>query len=257
MSQIHSTAVISEGAQIGDGAEIGPYCVISANAVIGAGANLKSHVVVDGRTKVGANCRLFPFASVGTRTQDLKYKGGTTHVEIGDNTTVREYVTINSGTEDGEVTRVGSGCSLLAYSHVAHGCQVGDGVIMSNGVQLAGHVIVEENVIIGGLSGVHQFVRVGAGCMIGGCTKIGKDLAPYLLADGNPAKIHGLNSIGLKRRGASDTVIKALKRAYKTIYREGLPVKEAISKAESEQESCEELERFIGFVRDSERGILR
>lgn len=257
MSNIHPTAVIGDGADIGEGAEIGPYCVIGPDAKVGGGTVLKSHVVLDGHTTIGSNCTIFPFASIGTQTQDLKFKGGTTYVEVGDDTTLREYVTVNSGTEDGEVTRVGSGCNLLAYSHVAHGCQVGNGVIMSNAVQLAGHVIVEDYAIIGGISGVHQFVRIGTMCMVGGCTKIGQDLAPYLLADGNPAKVHGINSIGLKRRGVPDETCKTLKKAFKIIYRDKLPVKDAVAKVKAELDECEELERLIAFVQASERGILR
>ncbi len=257
MSRIHPTAVVGAGAQISESAEIGPYCVVGPDVKVGDGSVLKSHVVLDGHTTIGSNCTIFPFASIGTQTQDLKYKGGTTYVEIGDDTTLREYVTVNSGTEDGEVTRVGSGCNLLAYSHVAHGCQVGNGVIMSNAVQLAGHVIVEDFVIIGGISGVHQFVRIGTMCMVGGCTKIGQDLAPYLLADGNPASVHGLNSIGLKRRGVSDETCKTLKKAFKIIYRDNLALKDAIAKVKAELDSCSELDRFMDFVQGSERGILR
>lgn len=257
MSSIHPTAVIADGAEIGGGAEIGAYCVIGPHVRIGAGACLMPHVVVDGHTVLGAGCRVFPFASIGTQTQDLKYKGGTTHVEIGENTTLREYVTVNSGTEDGEVTRVGRDCTLLAYSHVAHGCRVGNGVIMSNAVQLAGHVVVEDFVIIGGISGVHQFVRIGTMCMVGGCTKVGQDLPPYLLADGNPASVHGLNSIGLKRRGVSDDVASTLKKAYKIVYRDGLVLKDAVQIMRSELTPCAELNHFIGFLAESERGILR
>lgn len=257
MSNIHPTAVVADGAVIGDGVEIGAYCVIGPHVKIGAGTTLMPHVVVDGRTSLGAGCRVFPFASLGTQTQDLKFKGGTTYVEIGDNTTLREYVTVNSGTEDGEVTRVGSSCTLLAYSHVAHGCRVGNGVIMSNAVQLAGHVIVEDFVVIGGISGVHQFVRIGTMCMVGGCTKIGQDLPPYLLADGNPASVHGLNSIGLKRRGVSDDAASTLKKAYKIVYRDGLVLRDAINVIKSDLPPCAELDRFIGFLAESERGILR
>ena len=257
MSKIHSTAIISDGAEVGEEAEVGPYCVVGPNVKIGAGTKLMSHVVVDGNTTIGANCQLYPFASIGTQTQDLKFDGGQTFVEVGDDTTLREYVTVNSATVDGEVTRVGKGCNLLAYSHVAHACQVGDGVIMSNAVQLAGHVIVEDFAIIGGLSGVHQFVRIGTMCMVGGCTKIGQDLAPYLLADGNPARVPGLNSIGLKRRGVPPDACKTLKAAFKIVYREGLPVKDALAKVDDELDGGEELNRFIGFIRESERGILR
>lgn len=257
MSLVHPTAIVPASAEIGDGVEIGPYCVIGSDVRIGSGTKLMSHVVVDGFTAIGANCTLFPFASIGTQTQDLKYKGGKTFVEIGDDTTLREYVTVNSGTEEGEVTRVGSGCTLLAYSHVAHACQVGNGVIMSNAVQLAGHVVVEDLVIIGGMSGVHQFVKIGTMCMVGGCTKIGQDLPPYLLADGNPAAVHGLNSIGLKRRSVPVAARSALKKAFKIVYREGLSTKDALIKVDSEVEKLPELTRFIDFVRSSERGILR
>ncbi|MFO7534729.1 MAG: acyl-ACP--UDP-N-acetylglucosamine O-acyltransferase [Kiritimatiellia bacterium] len=257
MSVIHPTAIVAAGAELGPDVAVGPYCVIGPHVKIGAGAVLKSHVVVEGHTTLGAGCTIFPFASLGQQTQDLKFKGGVTHVSVGDKTTVREYVTINSGTSDGEWTRVGAGCHIMATCHVAHGCEVGDGVIMANGASLAGHVKVEAMAVIGGLSGVHQFCRVGSMAMVGGMTKVTQDLPPCLIADGNPAAIHGVNLIGLQRRQISEEVQRSMKAAFKILYRSNLTTSEAMARVEAELPSNPQLSHFIQFVKTSERGILK
>ncbi|MDA0989976.1 MAG: acyl-ACP--UDP-N-acetylglucosamine O-acyltransferase [Verrucomicrobia bacterium] len=257
MTNIHATAVIGDGADIGDGVTIGPYCVIGPKVRIGDGAQLHSHVVVDGRTTIGAGCHLFPFASIGTQTQDLKFSGGATFVEIGANTTLREYVTVNAGTNEGEITRVGSGCHLMAYSHVAHACVVGDGVIMANCATLAGHVIVEDQAIIGGLAGVHQFVRVGRMCILGGCTKVTQDCMPFMMIDGNPAQVHGLNSVGLKRKGVKAETQKRLKQAFRIICREDLATQKAMEKIREDVPGCPELDHLLAFIESSKRGIVK
>ena len=254
---IHPTAIVNKGAVLGEGVEIGPYSIIGPNVVIGDNTRLMSHVVLDGWTKIGKDCTIFPFASIGTQTQDLKYKGAKTFVEIGDRTTIREYVTVNSSTNEGETTRVGSGCLLMACSHVAHACEVGNGVIMANYVGLAGHIVVEDNAILGGMAGVHQFVRIGRLCMIGGYSKVIKDCPPYMTIDGNPAEVRGLNSEGMKRKNVDPKAQKLLKEAYRILCREGLSTSSALEKIEAELEKCLELEHLISFIKKSERGITK
>lgn len=257
MTNIHSTAVVDKAAQIGQDVFIGPYCVIGPNVSIHDGAELISHVVIDGWTTIGKGCRVFPFACLGMQTQDLKYKGGKTFVVIGENTMLRESVTVNSGTNEGEVVKVGSGCLIMAYCHVAHGCTVGDGVIMSNVATLAGHVIVEDHAIISGLTGIHQFVRVGTMCMVGGLSKITQDCPPYMLIDGNPSAVIGLNSVGLKRKNVTEDVQHTLKKAHKIIFRQGLATSQAIDKVQSELTPCAELQHLVDFIKKSERGIVK
>jgi UDP-N-acetylglucosamine acyltransferase len=257
MTDIHQTAVVGKGAELGDGVQIGPFCVIGPNVTIGSGTKLMSHVVLDGLTKIGRDCAIFPFASIGTQTQDLKFKGGKTYVEVGDRTTLREYVTINSGTNDGEVTKVGSGCHICAYAHVAHACKVGNEVIMSNCATLAGEVVVEDQVIIGGLTAAHQFVRIGRLCMVGGCTAVRQDCPPFMIVAGNPAEVAGLNSVGLKRKNVGEETQAELKRAYKMLYRDGLSTSQALEKMRAELGMSAEVEHLISFIAGSERGITK
>jgi UDP-N-acetylglucosamine acyltransferase len=254
---IHPTAVIAEGAQLDVDVEIGPYCIVGEKVKIGAGTRLHSHVVIDGDTTIGRECRIFPFASVGTQTQDLKFRGGSTSVEIGDRTTLREYVTVNSGTNEGEITHVGSDCSILAYCHVAHACHVGNDVVMSNGATLAGDVIVEDQAIIGGMTGVHQFTRIGRLCMVGACSKIIKDCPPFMIVDGVPSQVRGVNAVGLERKGLSTETRDELKRAYRAIYRKGLSTQQAIEEIKQEISGCAEVDHLLSFIGDSKRGIVK
>jgi UDP-N-acetylglucosamine acyltransferase len=256
MTSIHPTAIVSKDAVLGDGVEVGPYCVIGEHVKIGDGTRLMSHVVVDGRTTVGAGCALFPFACIGTQTQDLKYQGGKTYVEIGDRTTLREYVTVNSGTSDGEVTRVGSGCHIMAYCHVAHACRVGNGIIMSNAATLAGEVTVEDHAVIGGLTAVHQFCRIGAMSMIGGCSGVTQDVPPYLMAVGRPAEAVGLNSILMRRKEVTPEARGAIKDAYRIFYRRGLNTTQALDAIEKELPKLPEIESMVRFARESKRGLI-
>ena len=257
MTNVHPTAIIHPGAELADGVEIGPYSVVGPNVRIGSGTRLMAHVFVDGWTAIGSDCVIFPFASIGTRTQDLKYKGGQPRVEIGDRNTVREYVTVNAATSDGDVTKIGSDCLLMAYVHVAHDCILGNGVIMANAATLAGHVIVEDMVGIGGLCGVHQFVRLGKLCYTGGFSKITQDIPPFMIADGAPVSIHTINSVGLKRRGISDESQGLLKKAYKILYRENLSVSQAVEKIEKELQLVPEIKYLIDFIKNSTRGITK
>jgi UDP-N-acetylglucosamine acyltransferase len=257
MSSIHSTAVIHPNARIGAGCVIGPYCVIGENVALGGHCRLHSHVVIDGHTTLGGENEIFPFASIGLKTQDLKWKGGITRTQIGSHNTFREYVTIHSATGDGEVTTVGSHNHILAYSHIAHNVTLGDHIIMSNVATLGGHITVEDQAIIGGLAAVHQFCRIGRMAFIGGCSKVTQDVPPYMLADGNPAQVRTTNKVGLERNGVPEEAQAALRQAYKILFREGLTNANALARIEAELPNLPELRHLIEFVRLSERGISK
>jgi UDP-N-acetylglucosamine acyltransferase len=254
---ISPTAVIHPKAQIGAGCFIGPYCVIGENVALGPGCRLHSHVVIDGHTTLGENNEIFPFASIGLKTQDLKWKGGITRTQIGSNNTFREYVTIHSATGDGEVTKVGSRNHILAYSHIAHNVTLGDHIIMSNVATLAGHIQVEDRAVIGGLAAVHQFCRIGTMAIIGGCSKVVQDVPPYMLADGNPARTRTINKVGLERNGVSEEAQTALKHAYKILFRDRLTIPNALSRIESELPPLPEVRHLVAFARGSERGLSK
>lgn len=257
MADIDPKAVVHPEARLGEGVKIGPFCTVGPQVTLGNGTELKSHVVVDGDTVLGEECVVWPFASLGTQSQDLKFNGGTPGVRIGDRTTLREYATVNAATADGDLTKVGNDCLLMAYSHVAHDCIVGDGVIMANAATLAGHVIVEDYAILGGLTGVHQFVTVGTLSITGGCSKVVQDIPPYMTADGNPLKIRGINKIGLERKGISSETIKALRDVYKLVYREKMGVKDMMEASQKSIPRLPEVERLESFIETSERGVTR
>jgi UDP-N-acetylglucosamine acyltransferase len=254
---IHSSAVIAPGAVIGEGVTIGPFSVIGGNVEIGAGSTIAPHVVIDGHTRLGAKVQVFQFASVGAPPQDLKYAGEPTRVEIGDGTILRESVTVHRGTEPGGgLTRIGAGCLIMAYAHVAHDCRIGDRVILANGVQLAGHVSIEDFAILGGLCAVHQFARVGSSAMLGGGTMASKDVVPFVHCAGNrDVQLHGINSLGLRRRGFSEQRIRTLKDAYRVLFRSGLRLSKAIQEVEASVETNEDVAHLLAFIRESERGI--
>jgi len=254
---IHPTAIIHPKAKIGKGCQIGPYCIIGEHVQLGDGCKLHSHIVIDGHTKLGKENEIFPFASIGLKTQDLKWKGGITRTEIGDHNTFREYVTIHSATSDGEMTSVGSHNNILAYSHVAHNVTLGNHVIMSNLAALAGHVTVEDHAVIGGLAAVHQFCRIGRLAMIGGCSKVVQDIPPFMIGDGNPAETRTVNKVGMERNGVSEAAQTVLRQAYKILFREGLTIPNAVAKIEKELPPLPEIRHLIQFVRASERGISK
>jgi len=254
---IHPTAIIHPDARIGADCHIGPYCIIGEHVELGADCRLHSHVVVDGHTKLGCANEIFPFSSIGLKTQDLKWKGGVTRTDIGDHNTFREYVTIHSATSDGGVTRVGSHNNLLAYSHVAHDCVVGNHIIMSNSATLAGHVSVADHAVLGGLTGVHQFCRIGQMAMIGGYSKVVQDIPPFMIADGNPAETRSINKVGLTRNNVAETTQAALRQAYKILFREGLLTAKAIERMEKDLPPVPEIKLLIEFVHTSERGLAR
>lgn len=257
MSNIHPTAIVAPGAELGEGVEIGPYCIVGSDVRLGANTRLIGHVVVEGHTTVGEDCEVHPFARLGGRSQDLKYSGGITYVEIGDRTVLRECVTVHSGTKEGEVTRVGSGCLLMAYSHVAHGCTVGHKVIISNSTQLAGEVVIEDQATISGLVGIHQFCRVGTMSMVGGALKITQDVPPYMLIDGNKPVVYGINAVGLTRRGVGEDVRNALKLAYRLIYRSKIALADALKSIENDLPDMPELKHLVNFYRTTSRGVIR
>ena len=254
---IHPTAVIHPAAQIGAGCRIGPYSVIGEHAVLGDGCKLHSHVVIDGHTRLGRRNEVFPFASIGLQTQDLKWKGGITRTEIGDDNTFREYVTVNSATADGETTVVGSDNHILAYCHIAHNVTLGDHIVMSNVATLAGHVTVEDYAIIGGLAAIHQFCRIGKMSIVGGCSKVVQDVPPFMLADGNPAETRTINKVGLERNGVSEEAQAALKQAYRILFRERLTISNAIVRIETELPKLPEIAHLLQFAKASERGLSK
>ena len=257
MSNIHPTAIVEEGAVLGEGVKLGAYCVVGPHVKIGDKTELMAHAVVDGYTTIGSECVIHPFARIGGQTQDLKYKGGAPGVIVGDKTVLRECVTINAGTHDGEMTEVGSGCLLMAYSHVAHACKIGNGVIIANGTQLAGDVTVEDFAIIEGLCGVVQFRRIGTMAFLGGYTKATKDVPPFMIADGLDIEIRGFNKVGMERRGVSEESRAAVKEAYRILYRKKLPLAEAIELIEKDVAQTPEIKYLLDFIRSSESGIVR
>lgn len=254
---IHSTAIIHPKAEIGSGCEIGPYCIVGEHVVLGDGCRLHSHVVIDGHTRIGKGNQIYPFASIGLQTQDLKWKGGVTRTEIGDNNTIREFVTIHSATSEGDATVVGSRNNILATCHIAHDCQLGSDIIMSNVGSLAGHVVVEDRAVIGGLAAIHQFCRIGKFSMIGGCSKVVQDVPPFMIADGNPAETRTINKVGMERHGVSEEAQAAMKTAYKILFREGLNISNAIARIEADLPPFPEIKHLVEFVKTSERGISK
>jgi UDP-N-acetylglucosamine acyltransferase len=254
--KLHPTALVSSKARIDKDVEIGPYSIIEENVTIRGGCTICPHVHILGHTEIGAGCRIFTGAVIGSCPQDLKYKGEKTYLKIGENNTIREFVTINPGTSEGESTIVGSNNLLMAYVHIGHNCIIGNNVIIANAGTLAGHVIVEDYAIIGGLVGIHQFCRVGRHSITGGCSKIVKDIVPYVTADGNPAVPYGINKIGLKRRNFQAEKISCIEEVYKKLFRSGLNVSDAVAGIEK-MEKSEEISFVVEFIKKSERGIAR
>jgi UDP-N-acetylglucosamine acyltransferase len=262
MSKIHQTAIIEPGAQLDESVEVGPYAVIGAHVVIGAGTTVGSHSVIEGHTTIGRENRIGHYASIGGRPQDMKYRDEPTRLVIGDRNTIREFTTLHTGTaQDQGLTSIGDDCWIMAYVHVGHDCRLGNNVIMSSNAQLAGHVIVEDHAIVGGMSGVHQFVRIGAHSMLGGASALVQDVPPFVIAAGNKAEPHGINVEGLRRRGFTPDAISALRQAYRIVYKSGLSLEEAkvqlkeLSTAGGEGDAP--VKAFGDFIATSQRGIIR
>ena len=255
---LHSTAIVAAGATLAQGVEIGPFSVVGPEVRIGEGTVVGAHVVLAGRTTLGRNNRVFPFSSIGDIPQDRKYTGDPTRTVIGDDNVIREFVSINAGTaQDRGVTTIGNGNLLLAYSHIAHDCVVGDGTTFSNNAQLAGHVVVGDHAVLGGFVGVHQFCRIGAHAMVAAGSIVLQDVPPYVTAAGYPAKPHGTNSEGLRRRGFPADDISAIKRAYKTLYRSKLTLEAARERIAVEIEQVPALRLLAEFLDSPGRGIIR
>ncbi|MBV9972559.1 MAG: acyl-ACP--UDP-N-acetylglucosamine O-acyltransferase [Candidatus Eremiobacteraeota bacterium] len=254
---IHPTAIVHPKANIERGVEIGPYCLVGANVAIGRGTILQAHVVVNGWTTIGEDCRIYPFATIGSASQDRKYEGERAFTTIGNRTTIREYVSIQRATGEGETTAIGDDCLLLAYVHIAHNCRLGNGITMSNLAQLAGHVTIGDNAGFGGIVGVHQFVRIGKYAFIGGYTRLTRDVPPFFLCEGNPARAYGLNSPGLKRAGFSNDEITEIKRFYKLLYGSKLKFAEALAEMQNTVQTQAGRELIAFLEADSDRGILK
>ena len=254
---IHSTAIVSKDAVIGKGVEIGPYTVVGPNVTIGEGTVIGAHSVIEGETIIGKNNVFFPFVSIGLEPQDLKYKGENTKLIIGDNNKVREFCSIHRGTIAAGETKIGNDNLFLAYGHIAHDCRVRDNCIFSNNATLAGHVEVGDFVVIGGLTPIHQFVKIGSHTMIGGASAVNQDIAPFLIAEGNKAKTHGINVVGLKRRGFSDEDIEIIKDGYKIVFRSKMMLDKAILTLSEKYPDNKHINYFIEFIKNSERGICR
>ena len=255
--QIHPSAIISPKAKLDSGVLVGPYSTISDNVSIGADTKIGAHCVIEGNTTIGKSCEIFTGAVVGSRPQDIKFKGEKVFLEIGNNNIIREYCTLNPGTGEGAKTIIGDNNLLMAYSHVAHDCKVGNGCVLANNSTLAGHVTIEDQAVIGGIVAIHQFVRIGMLAIIGGCSKVVQDIPPFSTCDGHPARVYGLNLIGLRRKGISHESIKQLDQAFKLIFNSGLSVKHALEKVEKELEKSEEITYLINFAKSSERGLTR
>jgi UDP-N-acetylglucosamine acyltransferase len=256
--EIHPTAIIDSGVEIEEEVSIGPFCILREGVHIKKGSRLVSNVIIEGKTEIGENCTVYPFTSIGLPPQDLKYQGEKTGVKIGNNNIIREYITIHRASVGGDgVTVIGDNNFLMAYVHIAHDCKIGSHVIMANVATLAGHVIVEDYAYIGGLVAVHQFTRIGAYSMVGGFSGIGQDIPPYMTASGARAKLFGINIIGLKRYGFSDTTINELKKAYKILFREKRTLKDAIKKIQEDLPYTDEIKHLIEFIQKNKRGICR
>ena len=254
---VHPSAIVEKGAELGPGVEIGPFAYVGPRVTLGEGTRIGLHAVIEGRTTIGARCQIHHGAVIGNLPQDLKYRGAPSEVTIGNDTTIREYVTIHAATEERESTQVGDHVLLMAYTHVAHNCRLGNHVILANAVNLAGHVRVDDYAILGGMTPVHQFVAIGCHAFVGGGSRVAQDVPPFVKAAGNPLRACGLNAVGMDRRGIPADVRLEVKRAYRILYRSQLNVTQALDRILRELKPYPEVHEFVEFVRSSERGIVR
>lgn len=253
--EIHPTAIVDVSAELAPGVSVGPYSIIGPNVRVGARTRIASHVLVERDTTVGEECTISQGVVLGTDPQDLKYMGEPTSLSIGDRTVIREYATLNRGTAASGMTSVGSDCMLMAYTHVAHDCRLGNHVILSNAVNMAGHVTIDDWAIVGGLTPIHQFVRIGQHAFVGGASRVAKDVPPFVKAAGSPMQLYGLNSVGLQRRGFSEEVRRELKRAYRLFFASSHNTTQALARAREELRALPEVEVFLSFFENSERGV--
>src|SRR4030088_1185550 len=256
-AQIHLSAFVDPKAELGAETIVGPYCIVGADVVLGESCWLQHHVTLCGPMRAGAKNKFYAYCSIGQQTQDLKYTGEPTYLEIGNENTFREFCTVNRSTKADGKTRVGNRGNFLAYSHIGHDCTVGDSVVFSNNGTLAGHVEVGDHAVMGGLTAVHQFCRLGRYAITGGCSKIVQDVPPFMIADGNPAKVRGINVVGLERSGFAPETIKAIKEAFRLIYRSKYNTRQAIEAIEQELPASAEITQILEFIQKSERGIIR
>ncbi|HEV2096038.1 MAG TPA: acyl-ACP--UDP-N-acetylglucosamine O-acyltransferase [Chthoniobacterales bacterium] len=255
--RIHPTAVVDPQAEIGAGSVIGPYCVIAAEVVLGPESWLQNHVTLCGPLRAGAGNKFYAYSSIGQQTQDLKYAGEPTYLEIGDENSFREFVTVNRSTTAAGKTQIGNCGNFLAYSHIGHDCVVGDAVVFSNNGTLAGHVQVGDHAVMGGLTAVHQFCRIGRFAITGGCSKIVQDVPPFMIADGNPAKVRGINLVGLERNGFTPETVRLIKEAFRLIYRSKYNKRQAVEAMRNELPANAEIVQILEFIENSARGIIR
>ncbi len=255
--RIHPSAIVSPKAKLADSVSVGPFSIISDNVAIGADTKIGSHCVIEGNTAIGKGCEIFTGAVVGSRPQDLKFKGEKVFLEIGNNNIIREYCTLNPGTQEGGKTLIGDNNLLMAYSHIAHDCRVGNSCVLANNCTLAGHVTIEDKAVIGGIVAIHQFVRIGMLSIVGGCSKVVQDIPPFSTCDGHPARVYGLNLIGLRRKGVSKDSIKQIDQVFKIFFNSGLSLKHALERVEKELQKTEEISYLVNFAKNSERGMAR
>lgn len=255
--QIHPTAIVDANAELGAGTIVGPYCIVEGNVSLGENCWLQHHATVSGPTRAGRGNKFYAYCSIGQQTQDLKYAGEPTYLEIGDQNTFREFCTVNRSTTAEGKTRVGSRGNFLAYSHIGHDCVVGDEVIFSNNGTLAGHVQIGDHAVMGGLTAVHQFCRIGKFAITGGCSKIVQDVPPFMIADGNPAEIRGVNLVGLERNGFAPEKVKLIKEAFRLIYRCKYNTRQGIEAVRQQLPASDEIAQILEFIEKSERGIIR
>src|SRR6267142_475350 len=255
--EIHPTAIVDPKAELSAETIVGPYCIVGSEVVLGEGCWLQHHVTLCGPMRAGTKNKFYAYCSIGQQTQDLKYAGEPTYLEIGDENTFREFVTVNRSTTSDGKTRVGSRGNFLAYSHIGHDCTVGNSVVFSNNGPLAGHVEIGDNAVMGGLTAVHQFCRIGRFAITGGCSKIVQDVLPFMIADGNPAKVRGINLIGLERKKFPPESVKLIKEAFRLIYRSKYNTRQALEAMQKELPQTEEITEIIRFIEQSQRGIVR
>jgi UDP-N-acetylglucosamine acyltransferase len=255
-ARIHSTAIVSTNAQLADDVDIGPFAIIGDGCVVANGCVVAARATLERNVILGSNVRVGSGSILGGDPQDLKYRGEPTTVEIGEGTTIREYSTINRGTAQSFKTTVGKQCFIMSYVHLAHDCHIGDSVILGNNVQLAGHVTIDDKAIVSGQSAAHQFVQIGRYSFTGGCSRISKDVPPYVKANGNPIRLYGLNKVGLQRNGVSEDVQRELKRAYRLFFNSDLNLSQARERAEEELQRYPEVEEFLSFLDRSDRGLV-
>jgi UDP-N-acetylglucosamine acyltransferase len=255
-ARIHPSAIVDPGARLGNGVQVGPYAIIGPNVVIGERTVIGPQALIEKNTRVGRDCTIAKGAVLGTDPQDLKYEGEETQLIVGDETTIREFATLNRGTRSSGATIVGNRCLLMAYSHIPHDTRIGDHVIISNAVQMGGHVVIEDWAVVGGVTAIHQFCRIGRHAFLGGASALRKDVPPFMRAAGNPARLAGVNSVGLERRGFAKETRSELKRAYRTLFHSDLNVGQGIARIRAEGEPCEEVDYLLAFIEASERGVV-